>query len=111
MFGTLAASYIALPVGGLTFGHFGDKLGPKSMLVITMVMMGIASFAFGILPTYEQIGILARILLVTMRVIQGVAVGGEWGGAALMFAEHADPRRREFWTWVRRAGFCCRRSR
>ncbi|MGN5239373.1 MFS transporter [Rhodococcus sp. SJ-3] len=103
-FGTLAAGYVARPIGGLIFGHFGDKLGRKSMLVITMVMMGIASFAIGVLPTYEQIGVLAPILLVTMRVVQGVAVGGEWGGAALMVAEHADPRRRGFWTGLMQLG-------
>ncbi len=97
-FGTLAAGYVARPLGGLVFGHFGDRLGRKSMLVITMVMMGIASFAIGILPTYEQIGVLAPILLVALRVVQGIAVGGEWGGAALMVAEHSDDRRRGLWT-------------
>lgn len=103
-FGTLAAGYVARPIGGLIFGHFGDKLGRKKMLVITMVLMGVASFGIGILPTYEQIGILAPILLVTLRILQGVAVGGEWGGAALMVAEHADPRRRGFWTGLMQLG-------
>ncbi|MGA4692618.1 MFS transporter [Rhodococcus sp. AB351] len=103
-FGTLAAGYVARPLGGLVFGHFGDRLGRKSMLVITMVMMGIASFAIGILPTYDQIGMLAPVLLVTLRVVQGVAVGGEWGGAALMVAEHADDRRRGLWTGLMQLG-------
>ncbi|WP_241387396.1 MFS transporter [Rhodococcus sp. CH91] len=103
-FGTLAAGYVARPLGGLVFGHFGDRLGRKSMLVITMVMMGIASFAIGILPTYEQIGVLAPILLVTLRVVQGIAVGGEWGGAALMVAEHSDDRRRGLWTGLMQLG-------
>ena len=103
-FGTLAAGYVARPLGGLVFGHFGDRLGRKAMLVITMVMMGIASFAIGILPTYEQIGMLAPVLLVTLRVVQGVAVGGEWGGAALMVAEHSDDRRRGLWTGLMQLG-------
>ncbi|BDB59816.1 MFS transporter [Rhodococcus sp. RDE2] len=103
-FGTLAAGYVARPLGGLVFGHFGDRLGRKSMLVITMVMMGIASFAIGILPTYDQIGMLAPVLLVTLRVVQGVAVGGEWGGAALMVAEHSDDRRRGLWTGLMQLG-------
>ena len=103
-FGTLAAGYVARPLGGLVFGHFGDRLGRKSMLVITMVMMGIASFAIGILPTYEQVGVLAPILLVTLRVVQGIAVGGEWGGAALMVAEHSDDRRRGLWTGLMQLG-------
>lgn len=103
-FGTLAAGYVARPLGGLVFGHFGDRLGRKSMLVITMVMMGIASFAIGVLPTYDQIGMLAPVLLVTLRVVQGVAVGGEWGGAALMVAEHSDDRRRGLWTGLMQLG-------
>lgn len=103
-FGTLAAGYVARPLGGMIFGHFGDRLGRKSMLVITMVMMGVASFAIGVLPTYEQIGVLAPILLVTLRLVQGVAVGGEWGGAALMVAEHSDARRRGTWTGIMQLG-------
>jgi MFS family permease len=95
-FGTLATGYLARPVGGIIFGHFGDRLGRKSMLVITMSVMGIASALVGVLPTYDQIGSLAPLLLVTLRVLQGIAVGGEWGGAALMALEHADPRHRGF---------------
>ncbi|MFD4293713.1 MFS transporter [Rhodococcus sp. NPDC058505] len=103
-FGTLAAGYVARPLGGVVFGHFGDTLGRKSMLVITMGMMGVASLAIGLLPTYEQIGIAAPVLLVALRVVQGIAVGGEWGGAALMVAEHADPRRRGAWTGIMQLG-------
>lgn len=95
-FGTLAAGYLARPIGGILFGHFGDKLGRKSMLVITMSLMGIASALVGVLPTYEQIGSTAALLLVLLRVLQGIAVGGEWGGAALMALEHADRRHRGF---------------
>ena len=95
-FGTLAVGYLARPIGGIVFGHFGDKLGRKNMLVITLVMMGAVSFLIGLLPTFQQIGVLAPILLVTLRVIQGIAVGGEWAGAALMSMEHATPRSRGF---------------
>ncbi|GGU45670.1 MFS transporter [Nocardioides albus] len=95
-FGTLATGYLARPVGGIIFGHFGDRLGRKSMLVVTMSVMGVASALVGVLPTYDQIGSLAPLLLVTLRVLQGIAVGGEWGGAALMALEHADPGKRGF---------------
>ncbi|BBG00554.1 MULTISPECIES: MFS transporter [Pseudonocardia] len=92
-FGTLAAGYIARPIGGIVFGHFGDRVGRKKMLVISMVMMGVASTLIGLLPTYDQVGALAPILLVFLRIVQGIAVGGEWGGAVLMSAEHASSRR------------------
>lgn len=95
-FGTLAAGYLARPLGGVLFGHFGDRLGRKSMLVITMTMMGLSSCLVGLLPTYDQIGTVAPILLVVLRLIQGLAVGGEWGGAALMAIEHAHSRHRGF---------------
>ncbi|MEV4218521.1 MFS transporter [Nonomuraea sp. NPDC049725] len=91
--GTFATGYLARPLGGVIFGHFGDRLGRKRMLILTMVLMGVASFLIGLLPTYEQIGSLAPITLVLLRVVQGVAVGGEWGGAVLMSAEHATGRR------------------
>ena len=91
--GTFTTGYLARPIGGIVFGHFGDLLGRKRMLVITMTMMGIASTLIGVLPTYAQIGVWAPILLVVLRVLQGVAVGGEWGGAVLMSAEHATGRR------------------
>ncbi len=91
--GTFTTGYLARPIGGIVFGHFGDRLGRKRMLVITMSMMGIASTLIGVLPTYAQIGVWAPVLLVVLRVLQGVAVGGEWGGAVLMSAEHATSRR------------------
>ncbi|GGR46343.1 MFS family permease [Nocardioides luteus] len=92
-FGTFAAGYLARPLGGVVFGHFGDRLGRKKMLVMTMLIMGVVSFLIGCLPTYGQIGAAAPVLLVLLRVIQGVAVGGEWGGAVLITAEHATSRR------------------
>ncbi|MDR7304008.1 MFS transporter [Haloactinomyces albus] len=91
--GTFAAGYLARPLGGVVFGHFGDRLGRKQMLVITMTTMGAASMLIGLLPTYAHIGGWAPVLLVLLRVLQGVAVGGEWGGAVLMSAEHANSRR------------------
>src|SRR3954469_24900464 len=91
--GTFTTGYLARPLGGIIFGHFGDLLGRKRMLVITMSMMGIASTLIGVLPTYAQIGVWAPVLLIVLRVLQGVAVGGEWGGAVLMSAEHATSRR------------------
>jgi MFS family permease len=92
-FGTLATGYFARPLGGIVFGHFGDRIGRKKMLVLSMTLMGVGSTLIGVLPTYAQIGVWAPILLVLLRVVQGVAVGGEWGGAVLMSAEHASSRR------------------
>jgi MFS family permease len=92
-FGTLATGYLARPLGGVLFGHFGDRVGRKKMLVVTMSLMGVVSVLIGVLPTYAQIGVWAPVLLVLLRVLQGVAVGGEWGGAVLMSAEHATTRR------------------
>ncbi|WP_193044804.1 MFS transporter [Mycolicibacterium baixiangningiae] len=103
-FGTLAAGYVARPVGGILFGHFGDRLGRKSMLVLTMGLMGVASFLVGVLPTFAAIGVAAPILLVALRVIQGIAIGGEWGGATLMVTEHAEPHRRGAWNGVMQMG-------
>ncbi|MGW5152475.1 MFS transporter [Rhodococcus koreensis] len=103
-FGTLAAGYVARPLGGVLFGHFGDRLGRKSMLVVTMVAMGVASFLIGVLPTYDRIGVAAPILLVGLRLLQGIAVGGEWGGAALMVVEHADATRRGRWAGIMQLG-------
>ncbi|MER5388762.1 MFS transporter [Saccharopolyspora sp. NPDC002686] len=103
-FGTLAAGYVARPLGGLIFGHFGDRLGRKSMLMITMLLMGGASFLIGVLPTYDSIGIAAPLALVVLRVVQGLSVGGEWGGAALMVVEHAGARRRGMWAGITQLG-------
>ena len=95
-FGTLAVGYVVRPLGGVIFGHFGDRIGRKSMLVLTMTLMGAASFAIGLLPAYATIGLLAPILLIVLRLIQGFAVGGEWGGAALMALEHSAEHKRGF---------------
>jgi MFS family permease len=92
-FGTLATGYFARPLGGVIFGHFGDRIGRKKMLVLSMTLLGVGSTLIGVLPTYAQVGVWAPILLVLLRVVQGVAVGGEWGGAVLMSAEHATSRR------------------
>jgi metabolite-proton symporter len=96
-FGTYAVGFIARPVGGIIIGHYGDKVGRKSMLVLTLVIMGVATFFIGLLPTYDQIGIWAPIALVTLRLAQGFGVGGEWGGAVLMAVEHAPPGKRGFY--------------
>lgn len=103
-FGTLAAGYVARPLGGILFGHFGDRLGRKRMLVLTMGLMGAASFLIGLLPTFAAVGVTAPLLLVALRVIQGIAIGGEWGGATLMVTEHAEPHRRGFWNGVMQMG-------
>src|SRR5690625_903910 len=95
-FGTLAAGYAARPLGGLIFGHLGDRLGRKSILVVTVLIMGIASTLMGLLPTAHQIGALAPVLLVSLRIIQGIAVGGEWGGAMLLAFESAPRKKRGF---------------
>ncbi|MBD0418237.1 MHS family MFS transporter [Streptomyces sp. TRM S81-3] len=89
-FGTFAAGYVARPLGGIVFGHFGDRVGRKSMMLLTMALMGGGSFLIGLLPTYDAIGVWAPVLLVALRVVQGVAIGGEWGGATLMVVEHAE---------------------
>lgn len=100
-FGTFASAYVARMVGAALFGHFGDKVGRKSMLLVSLVMMGMATFAIGLLPDYSAIGIWAPILLLTLRVIQGLALGGEWGGAVLMAVEHAPANRRGLYgSWV-----------
>jgi metabolite-proton symporter len=96
-FGGYAVGFVARPVGGIVIGHYGDKIGRKSMLVLTLVIMGVATFLIGLLPTYDQIGWLAPAGLVVLRIAQGFGVGGEWGGAVLMAVEHAPPGRRGFY--------------
>jgi metabolite-proton symporter len=93
-FTTYALGFLARPIGGVVFGHFGDKIGRKSMLVLTLMMMGGATFAIGLLPTYATLGIWAAGLLTLLRLIQGFALGGEWGGAVLMAAEYGGEGRR-----------------
>ena len=95
-FGTFAVGFLARPVGGLIFGHFGDRLGRKKMLVLTLLIMGLGTAAIGLLPTYAQIGIWAPILLVTLRVLQGIGIGGEYDGGVLIAAEFAPPKRRGY---------------
>ncbi|MCW4465720.1 MHS family MFS transporter [Glutamicibacter sp. MNS18] len=92
----LLAGYISRPIGGILFGHFGDKFGRKNMLFITLMMMGVVSIAIGLMPTYSTIGVAAPIILVLLRVVQGLAVGGEWAGATLMAAEHVSEDKRGF---------------
>lgn len=93
-FGTFAAGFVVRPIGGIIFGHFGDKIGRKSMLVISLTIMGISTALMAFLPSYGQIGVIAPILLVILRMIQGLALGGEWGGAVLMTFEHAPEKKR-----------------
>jgi len=96
-FGTYAVGFAARPIGGIVCGHFGDRIGRKSMLILTLLIMGVATSLIGLLPTYNQIGIWAPVLLVVLRVAQGFAVGGEWGGAVLMAVEHAPRGMRGFY--------------
>jgi MHS family shikimate/dehydroshikimate transporter-like MFS transporter len=93
-FATFGVGFAARPVGGIVFGHFGDRVGRKSMLVISLLIMGLATAAIGILPSYGSIGLAAPILLVVLRLAQGLGVGGEWGGAVLMSVEHAPKGKR-----------------
>src|SRR3954466_14799666 len=93
-FTTYAVGFVARPLGGIIFGHYGDRLGRKNVLVGTLLVMGIATFLIGVLPTYATLGTWAAILLVALRFVQGLGLGGEWGGAVLMSMEHGDPQRR-----------------
>ncbi|MHA6619836.1 MFS transporter [Pseudonocardia sp. DLS-67] len=95
-FSTFAVGFLARPLGGIVLGHFGDRIGRKQMLVLSLSMMGVATFLMGLLPTYETIGVAAPVLLVLLRLVQGFGVGGEWGGAVLTAVEHASPARRGF---------------
>src|ERR1700750_1845079 len=95
-FATFGVGFFARPLGGIVFGHFGDRLGRKRMLVYSLVGMGVSTVLIGLLPTYADVGIAAPILLSLLRLVQGFAVGGEWGGATLMAVEHASPGRKGF---------------
>lgn len=93
-FGTYAVGYIARPVGGIVFGHFGDRIGRKAMLSLTLLIMGLGTFLIGCLPTFEQVGLWAPALLIVLRFLQGLGIGGEWAGSILMAVEHAPKNRR-----------------
>ena len=105
-FATYAVGFLARPLGGLVFGHFGDKYGRKRLLQISLIMVGIATFLMGCIPTYASIGYAAPVCLVLLRFIQGFAVGGEWGGAMLLVGEHSPENQRGFWTSFPQAAAC-----
>ncbi|SDO27168.1 MFS transporter, MHS family, shikimate and dehydroshikimate transport protein [Methylobacterium phyllostachyos] len=104
-FGSYAVGFLARPLGGAVFGHFGDRVGRKAMLSLTLMIMGLGTFLIGCLPTYGQIGILAPILLVALRLVQGIGIGGEWGGAVLMVVESVPAERRGFFGSVVQLGY------
>ena len=103
-FVTYAVGFAARPLGGVVFGHYGDKYGRKKLLQLSLILVGAATFLMGCLPTFGQVGYLAPALLVTLRFIQGFAVGGEWGGAVLLVAEHSPNKERGFWASWPQAG-------
>ena len=103
-FSTYAVGYLSRPIGGIVFGRLGDKVGRKRVLVLTLLIVGIATFLIGVLPTYASIGAVAPIVLVLLRFAQGVGVGGEWGGAVLLSSEFGSPRRRGFWASAAQVG-------
>ncbi len=101
---TFAVGFVTRPLGGVIFGHFGDKIGRKSVLVTTLMIMGVATFCIGLLPTYAQIGVAAPLLLLLMRVLQGIGLGGEWGGAVLMAFEYAPKGKRGLFASIPQIG-------
>src|SRR5256885_15039076 len=103
-FVTYAVGFVARPLGGIVFGHFGDRTGRKTVLVVTLLLMGIATALIGLLPTYASIGAAAPALLAALRFVQGIGLGGEWGGAGLMSIEHAPAARRGFAASLARGG-------
>jgi metabolite-proton symporter len=103
-FATYWIGFVFRPLGGLVFGHFGDKLGRKKLLIVSLLMMGVATFAIGLLPSHAQVGVLAPVLLTVLRCVQGFALGGEWGGAVLIVSEHGSPKHRGFWASWPQAG-------
>ncbi|MET1043830.1 MAG: MFS transporter [Microbacteriaceae bacterium] len=101
---TYAVGFVARPIGGIVFGHFGDKYGRKGLLQVAIILVGVTTFLMGCLPTFDQIGYAAPILLIVLRFFQGFAVGGEWGGAVLLVAEHSPDKERGFWaSWPQAA--------
>ncbi|MDB5475380.1 MAG: transporter [Phenylobacterium sp.] len=103
-FSTYALGFLARPLGAVVFGHLGDRIGRKTLLIMSLLLMGGASFCIGLLPTYREVGVAAPLMLVALRLLQGFGLGGEWAGAILMAAEYAEPRRRGLWCGVVQAG-------
>ena len=103
-FGSFAFGYLSRPIGAVVFGHYGDRIGRKTMLILTLLIMGIATFLIGLLPTYASIGIWAPILLLVLRFFQGIGLGGEWGGAVLLAVEHSPGDKRGFYGSVIQIG-------
>src|SRR5260221_9191195 len=96
-FSTFAVGFVARPLGGIVFGHFGDRVGRKKALVIALIIMGLATTLIGCLPSYATVGAAAPVLLIVLRFVQGIAIGGQWGGAVLIATESAPPARRGFY--------------
>jgi MFS transporter, MHS family, shikimate and dehydroshikimate transport protein len=94
---TFFVGFVSRPIGGIIFGHYGDRIGRKTVLILTLVIMGLATFLIGLLPTYDSVGIWAPIMLLLLRIFQGIGIGGEWGGAVLMAVEHSPTGRRGFY--------------
>src|ERR1700726_1986179 len=103
-FGTYAVGFLARPLGAAIFGHYGDRVGRKAMLAITIIVMGLGTFLIGLLPTYQQVGVAAPVLLVVLRFLQGIGLGGEWGGAALVSVELAPAGRRGLYSMFPQLG-------
>jgi MFS family permease len=104
-YATFAVGFVTRPIGGAFFGHFGDRIGRKPLLVLTLSMMGVATFLIGLVPTYAAIGIAAPLIVIALRLVQGFAMGGEWGGAVLMAYEYAPPEQRGFYACFPQIGF------
>jgi MFS family permease len=103
-FSAFAVGYLARPIGGVVFGRLGDRIGRKKVLVVTLMLIGVATFLIGALPDYSVIGVAAPVVLVLLRLAQGIGVGGEWGGAVLLSSEFGDPTKRGFWSSAAQIG-------
>ena len=103
-FSTFAVGFLARPIGGIVFGHFGDRVGRKSALVAAMTLMGVATTVIGLLPSFAQIGVIAPLALIVCRFAQGLAIGGQWGGAMLLVTENAPSNKRGFYGAFAQAG-------
>ncbi len=102
---TFGVGYVVRPLGGIIFGYFGDRVGRKSMLLLTLILMGISTFAIGLLPTYNEVGLWAPIMLVTLRILQGLSFGGEWAGGSIMILEHAPSQQRGLFASLVQMGY------